>query len=460
MSNKNDKDWWEKPGLAIMYQIEARPGWIWNRNYDKFNASMRDKDGNFKFNGPFCKMKEWVEFSKRVGVDYHIFEAKWHDGICYWDTKYTDWKTPEDYVKVLSEESEKAGIPLMYYYSSIFDHNPQFDDIQPLRSCTPSFIAMHHKNKEIIAKESYETAKFVKTMFEISSKRNNIPYKQEFFDDVNFNEFTYNPLKYEIYMLKQLVELIENHKTAGLWMDWYHFPNMKERSSHIVMYFMEKKYPEIILTFNQSIDYKLKYAHYLSGEAHDTKTAWQQGNRYRKLKKPWELVGPAAKAWDAPLTRSDPYEIFRMAAIVMANGGKFGFGMAAQMNGELYPEPAQQLEHLGKWYKPRRLLFTEAVPMNYKGKKVPGIELNKKDFGTIGSIYGNDNLIHIINFNGHKEELTLTFSQELWGNIEKIILEPDLKELRFKKQENEIILSLSKEDIDRTDTIIRICEGK
>ncbi len=119
------KEWWQKSGLGIMYQIEARPGWFWNRNYDKFNASMMDENGNLNFNGPFCKMKKWVEFSKKVGVDYHIFEVKWHDGICYWDTKFTKWKTPEDYVKVFSEESKKAGIPYLYYYSSIFDHNPE-----------------------------------------------------------------------------------------------------------------------------------------------------------------------------------------------------------------------------------------------------------------------------------------------------------------------------------------------
>ena len=55
---KSVKQWWEKPGLSIMYQIEARPGWFWNRNYDKFNASMRDDEGNINFNGPYCKMKK------------------------------------------------------------------------------------------------------------------------------------------------------------------------------------------------------------------------------------------------------------------------------------------------------------------------------------------------------------------------------------------------------------------
>jgi len=126
MSQSNrikNREWWQRPGFGIMYQIEARPGWIWNRNFDKFNASMMDENGNLQFNGPFCKMKKWVEFSKKVGVDYHIFEAKWHDGICYWDTKLTDYKTPEDYCKIFTEESKKYNIPCMYYYSSIFDHN-------------------------------------------------------------------------------------------------------------------------------------------------------------------------------------------------------------------------------------------------------------------------------------------------------------------------------------------------
>ena len=40
---------------------------------------MKDEKRNLRFNGLFCKMKEWVEFSKQVGVDYHVFEAKLHD---------------------------------------------------------------------------------------------------------------------------------------------------------------------------------------------------------------------------------------------------------------------------------------------------------------------------------------------------------------------------------------------
>ncbi len=451
---KSEKHWWEKPGFSIMYQIEARPGWFWNRNYDIFNASMRDKEGKLNFNGPFCKMKKWVEFSKRVGVDYHIFEVKWHDGICYWDTKYTKWKTPEDYVKSFSEESKKAAIPFLYYYSSIFDHNPDFDDIQPLRCVTPSFIAMHNDTKEAISKYSKGFAERIRDMFKDQIEERKIPYETNFFDDVKFHDFTYNPEKYEVYLLNQIKELIDTYHPDGMWMDWYW--GKDEASTFLIMDFMEKNYPNVILTYNVSIDRRPRYIHYLSGEAHDVNIAWKSGKKYRRKKKPWELCGPAAYAWDVPQARPDPYEIIRIAAIIMASGGKYCFGLPSQMDGDLYPEPAKNVELFGSWYKLRRLFFTEATPMRYRSENLPGVEISEKDFGTIGTIYNEDNLIHIINFKGIKKGLTVMFLQDQWDNIKKIFLEPNTTELEYTKSNNNIMLSLKKSDLDLADTILRI----
>ncbi len=446
------KEWWEKPGFSIQYQIEVRPGWVWNRNYEKFNASMMDEKGNLTFNGPFCKMKKWVEFSKKVGVDYHMFETKWHDGICYWDTKYTKWKTPEDYVKIFSDESKKAGIPFLFYYSSIFDHNPQFDDIQPLREITPSFIAIHNENKETIPEYSMNYLKLIWDMTKTEIEERKIPYKGEFFYNVKFHDFKYNPEKYEDYLLKQIRELIDKYEPDGMWMDWY----WNDASTPLIMDFMKKNYPYTLLIFNVSIDKHPKYATYLSGEAHDVITAWKSGQRYRNKKNPWELCGPAAYAWDVPQARPDPYEIFRIAAIIMASGGKYCFGLPSQIDGELFPEPAKNVDMFGNWFKLRHDLFTEAIPMKYKGDKVPGIEISEEQFGTIGSIYEEDNLIHLISFKGLKKDITLNFSQELWADIKKIVLEPHKKELEFAKKNGNIILLLAKDDIDLADTIIRI----
>ena len=451
---ENGNEWWEKPGLGVMYQIEARPGWIWNRNYDKFNSSMKDQEGNFEFNGPFCKMKKWVGFSQSIGIDYHVFEVKWHDGICYFDTKYTNWKTPIDYCEVFSEESKKNGIPFMFYYSSIFDHNPQFDDIQPLRSITPSFIARHHENKEEIAKYSKSIANLIKNMSEANRKNRNIPSAIEFFDDVEYHDFTYNPQKYEKYLLQQIRELIDNYKPDGMWMDWYW--GNEEASTFLVMDLMEKNYPDVILTYNASIERVPRYIHYLSGEAHDVNTAWRAGNNHRNKKKPWELCGPAAYAWDVPIARSDPYEIFRIAVIIMANGGKFCFGLPSQMDGELYPEPAKNLELFGEWYKIRKDLFTESIPMKYEGEEIPGVIVKDTNFGAIGSTNNNNNLIHLVNFEGVQKDIVVSYDQIHWGNIEKILLEPSKKQLELINQDKRTLVTINKADLDVVDTILRI----
>ncbi len=456
---QKSRQWWEKPGFGIQYQIEARPGWLWNRNFDKFNASMMDEKGKLKFNGPFCKMKDWVAFSKKVGVDYHQFESKWHDGICWFDTKYTNWKTPTDYCKIYAEESKKANIPFLFYYSNIFDHNPQFNDIQPLRTGVMSYIAKHSKSKYVIAIFSicfvigswflrYAPHKYVK---KLPQQEKNAKY----LDGLKFNKFNYNPWKYEKYVLKQLIELIEYYKCDGLWMDWYQMHT--EASADIVMDFMEKKYPNIVLTYNNSIHWSLKWAHYLSAEAHGIKKAWVKANKFRKLKKSWELISPAANYWDNPMPRADPLEDTRMAVVVMACGGKSVFGIPSLMNGELYPGPSRHLELLGKWYVPRRDLFTEAIPMKYRGKKVPGVKINQENFGSIATIYNNDKLIHIINFSGRKDALTIQLNLKKWGTVNKAILEPNGKEIQAIAAENGFLLSITKEDVDKIDTILRIC---
>jgi hypothetical protein len=457
------KMWWEKPGLGIMYQIEARPGWLWNRNYEKFNASMSDEDGNLKFNGPFCKMRDWVDFSSRVGIDYHIFESKWHDGICYFDTKYTDWKTSEDYCKIFSEESKKQNIPFMFYYSNIFDHNPQFDDIQPLRTCTPSFICMHNIPKLFIWGTSFLFA-FILWFVEIYKRlTRTIPIKGKkvkWFDKVRFNHFVKDPVKYEKYFLKQLIELLKNYKPDGLWMDWW-MPAIIESSSDIIMTFMKQNYPETVLTFNASIGVNLKWGHYVSFEAHDVYSAWKSGNNYRRKKIPWELVGPAASGWDNPAARPDPYEAGKIATIIMASGGKFAFGMPAKMDGRLYKEPARHLEMFGKWYKPRKELFIEAVPMDYKGKKVPGIKIKDKNIKVICSVYENDYLLHLIPLRSAPiKPLTIKLSIKKWKNVEKIILEPIKKDIQFMIDDKNITITIPEENVERIDTILRIKMSK
>jgi hypothetical protein len=479
----SSRSWWQKPGFGIMYQIEARPGWIWERDFDKFNASMKNQDGGLNFNGPLCKMEEWVHFSKRVGVDYHIFESKWHDGICYFDTKYTDWKTPTDYCKIFAEESNKHQIPFMFYYSSVFDHNPQFDDIQPVRNITSSFIALHRDQKEEVIDFCLMFTQFIINQFVESIKKEmrkkkdgNIKETHEDGTNLNINDapnfltlkmnnlkqkkaqFTYNPAIYETYLRNQMIELIEKYEPYGMWMDWFMKSTFKEGSTRVIMDLMKEKYPHIVLTFNNSINEQPEWAHYLSGEAHTVDSAWQQGKRLHRKKSPWELVGPAAKSWFDPTPRPDPLELARIAVIIMANGGKICFGLPSQMDGSLYFKPAQHLENFGKWYELRRSLFTEAIPMDYKGAKMQSIKVNDDKFGLIGSVYANDTLIHIINFRGDKVPINLEFALNYWDPIKRLTLKPNDVKLEFSKTSGGIFLMIPREYVDPVDTIVRIVQ--
>jgi len=477
------RSWWQKPVFGIQYQIEARPGWIWERDFDKFNASMKDENGNLKFNGPFCKMSQWVQFSKIVGVDYHIFESKWHDGICYFDTKYTNWKTPIDYCKIFAEESKKENIPFMFYYSTVFDHNPQFDKIQPVRKITSSFLALHREKKEEVVDFCLKFTQFLITEFIQSlkeernkKKKGKLEQTQKDMTNLNINEatdflnrraddlkkkiaqFNYDPAIYENYLRNQIIELVEKYEPDGMWMDWFMKSAFQEESTVLVMDLMKERYPNIVLAFNNSINEKPDWSHYLSAEAHTVDSAWKQSKRYRSKKQPWELIGPAAKSWFDPSPRSDPFEVARIAVIIMANGGKSCFGLPSQMDGSLYPEPAQHVERFGKWYKSRRLLFSEATPLDYKGENVPGINLNNKNYGLIGSKYGNDKIIHLINFSGEKESISLEFSSDIWNNISKVKLEPNDIELNIKNSPKGIKVILPQESIDPVDTILRITQ--
>ena len=209
--------WWQKPGLGVMYQIEFRPGWRWQRNWNKFNASMKDEHGRFNFNGPYCRIDEWIELSREIGVDYHIFEVKWHDGICWFNTSLTDWKTPTDYASQFVEGSRKAGIPFMFYYSSIIDHNPKFQSIIPMNSITSSFPRMRGS-------------------------------------------------EYGKYLEGQMREIIDQYDPDGLWLDWYTMG--VHPSENVVMDFLHDYSPKTVVTFNNTnfhLEERLRFPREKSG---------------------------------------------------------------------------------------------------------------------------------------------------------------------------------------------------
>lgn len=419
--------WWQKPGLGLVYQVETRPGWEWDRDYTRFNASLMDEKGRFKFNGPFPQIPQWVDFSARTaGVDYHVLELKWHDGICYFNTQLTEWKTKKDYAKEFAELSRAAAIPFLYYYSGVFDHNPQFDTIQPDRTTTPSFIGLRPE--------------------------------PDYID----------------YLVGHYQEIVDQYNPDGMWIDWY----WADRSAKATVNFFRRHAPQTAIAYNLSNYFASAHdkVHFTSGEAHTLhgpwvelrtessgvkvpvfSNTWKWANLNRALfHHPWEVITPAGKWWQDPSLRDDPLDLVRMAAIVMACGGKICPGMTAQMDGTIYPDQIKQLTMLGDWYKPRKDLFVEAAPLRYRLARVPGVTLDDPALKTICSRQESDYLLHLINLTSRRGGVTVKLDQRLWPEVKAVILEPNHTPLAVRQDGQAFVVTIAPADIDQVDTILRI----
>jgi len=422
----DQRKWWQKAGVCVQYQIEKRPNVGWDRDYIEFNKSMTDEKGNLVFNGPYCKIEDYVVLSKKIGVDYHSLEIKWHDGICWFKTELTKWKTDVDYAGKFAELSNKEKITFIYYYSSIFDHNPQFDPIQPLPRITPSFLGL-------LPQAKYEI--------------------------------------YADYLRGQYDEIVRQYKPAGMWLDWW----WSDKTTKDTISYFSSKHPEVVLAFNLSSMFftSHKQQHFSSGEAHALDgpfigkreeaggiisvltSTWKWANLYRMMfKHPWELITPTAVWWQDMNLRDDILEFVRQAAVVMACGGKFACGTSALMDGSLYPDHIKQLETLGQWYIPRKELFLGAYPIRYLGYAAKGVSIDKKDFKTITCFYKDGVLLHMINMKGKSEPVEITLKGGSWEGARSAYLEPEHREIEIRNTGSNRVIALSKDEIDSVDTII------
>jgi alpha-L-fucosidase len=440
-----ERGWWQRPGIGVSYTVESRPGWAWNRNYKKYNKSLMDENGGLKFEGPYLKVEQFVDLSKEVGADYHMLYAKWHDGICFFDTKLTNWNTPEDYMAGFSRLSKERDIPFMIYYSNIFDHNPQFDHIQPFPWSTFSYI----KHPEYLR-----------------------------------------------YLEGQYRELIEQYEPDGMWLDWYAEKRTTQKQNDTVttsINFIRENYPEVVIGFNNSSNYKsaIELLDYTTEEFHSlgstnpdvegyiksktltkvfnhllplmvtfhsgSATGWERANnRRRDFQHPWSGITPVGKGWQDPSLRSDTNNLPRIAAMVMACGGRNTMQVNIKMDGYIFDDNVRQMRIVGDWYRPRKHLFQGTTPLRYEGDTAPGISGLPEGYKTIASKQGDDVLIHIIKVDGSETLSEIWISKDEWPEIKEVYLEPGHRSLQMEKRDGSISLYLDESCVDPVDTIIRL----
>jgi alpha-L-fucosidase len=278
---------------------------------------------------------------------------------------------------------------------------------------------------------------------------------------------------YEEYLKGHYREIMEQYHPDGMWFDWY----WPDHATKLTIDFFRTYYKNTAITFNLSNYFPSAYEKldYTSGEAHDftgnyvklVKTgstvlpiftgAWKWATLGRRvMDRSVELITPAGKWWQDPSLRDDPNDILRMTAVILGSGGKLCIGATSQLNGDIYPDQIKQLKILGEWYKPRKKLFTDSVPMHYRGEQAPGIKVQPTSVKSIASLNGKDVLIHLINMDGAIRPIVVEFKGRRWKNIARICLEPTQKELKLEKGDNVIKTIISPEDNDPVDIILRL----
>jgi hypothetical protein len=70
---------------------------------------------------------QWAEHFVKIGCDYMYLYAKWIDGLCFWDTKTTDFKTKRDFCGEMADACHRYGLRIGWYWNHVCDGNPEFD---------------------------------------------------------------------------------------------------------------------------------------------------------------------------------------------------------------------------------------------------------------------------------------------------------------------------------------------
>lgn len=133
-------DWWmdAKFGMFIHWDpsslASVEISWPIMRPSPKWHITQEEYVNLYKrFNPVKYNPDDWVELAEAAGQRYMVFTTKHHDGLCMFNTSFTDYKitnTPykEDVLMMLVEACRRHDMPLGYYYSPPDMHHPDYRD--------------------------------------------------------------------------------------------------------------------------------------------------------------------------------------------------------------------------------------------------------------------------------------------------------------------------------------------
>jgi len=313
-------DWWRKArfGMFIHWGLYSIPGGEWNgkTNYAEWiltNAqipvSQYEKFAS-QFNPVNFDAAEWVRMAKNAGMKYIVITSKHHEGFCLFDSKVTDYDvmdaTPfkRDILKELTDECNKQGIKMCFYYSIMDWHHP---DYLPRRS-----------------------------------------WEDRPADGADYNH-------YVDYMKQQITELVTRYNPNLLWFDgewektWSHEEGVK-----LYNYIRNLK-PDIII--NNRID----TGRGGMGGIHDAKKyAGDYGTPEQRIPDTgiegydWETCMTMNRHWGWNKHDKDfksTEDLIRKLADIASKGGNFLLNVGPKPDGTFPQESIDRLAAIGRWMK-------------------------------------------------------------------------------------------------------------
>ncbi len=306
-------------GQFVTFGLFSVPGGHWEGKYYanaaewiKSSAKISDEKydeirANFnptKFDAP-AKAK----MARKMGARYALITTKFHDGFCLWPSKYTDFdieNTPyqKDLLKEFVDAYNKEGIDVIFYYSVLDWHHPDW-------------------------------------RYDIKDEEDSLAFK-----------------RYWEWMTNQVVELMTNYPSVkGFWYDRTWDASVKKNGKYTwdLMKKMQEINPCIISGSRLRADeYGARHFDSNGRMMGDYEQGWERKLPYKKMENDWECVMTVPENqwgyhsdWRGHVKTS--VEVIDMIVGSVAYGGNFMLNFGPGGNGSIRDEEIVLASKIGNW---------------------------------------------------------------------------------------------------------------
>lgn len=299
-----------------LYSIPARGEWV--RSEEKISISEYEKF--FKeFNPIYYNPKKWAKAAKEAGMKYAVMTAKHHDGFCLFDSRLTDYKSPNtpikrdligEYIEAFREEGIKVGL----YYSLIDWHHEDY----------PAYNDRNHpmRGNEEFRDKKHDFSRYIEYFHgqvkELLSNYGKI--------DIMWFDFSYDDMTGEKWEASKLVKMIRNIQ------------------------------PDIIIDNRLGGNIKSKNPEIYSGDFSSPEQIIPPGGITNELDEPipWEACITMNNHWGYCSMDKDfksPKQLIRGLVECVSKNGNLLLNVGPNAKGEIPEESLIILKEIGKWMR-------------------------------------------------------------------------------------------------------------